>query len=44
MGYLGEGSLCGPSGLPYLEAILEGSKIPFEVWTDHKNLEALKAP
>lgn len=21
---------------------LEGNKIPFEVWTDHKNLEALK--
>ncbi|KAK9395445.1 retrotransposon-derived protein PEG10 [Crotalus adamanteus] len=23
---------------------LEGSKVPFEVWTDHKNLEALKTP
>lgn len=23
---------------------LEGGKVPFEVWTDHKNLEALKTP
>lgn len=23
---------------------LEGSKVPFEVWADHKNLEALRTP
>lgn len=24
--------------------LLEGARVPFEVWTDHKNLEALKNP
>lgn len=32
------------SGPAYLAHFLEWAKIPFKVWTHHKNLEALKTP
>lgn len=40
MGDMGEGGLCGSVG----PDDLIGWRVVFEVWTDHKNLEALQIP
>lgn len=45
MGSVREGGLCSPMGIVNVATLPRGVyQHPFEVWTDHKNLEALKTP